>query len=112
MPAKDTKKSILVITFLPANFKEMVTCAERFPQEMIWLPQEIFFGVVTYVVNEKAWLLQWNLLPPATDQRKHNYAATVSTEQVPFPPLPPTKILPCVQGKSISGARARVFRIR
>ena len=50
MPAKDTKKSILVIIFLPANFKEMVTCAERFPQEMIWLPQEIFFGVVTYVL--------------------------------------------------------------
>ena len=50
MPAKDTKKSILVIIFLPANFKEMVTCAERFPQEMIWLPQEIFFGVVTYVI--------------------------------------------------------------
>ena len=48
MPAKDTKKSILVIIFLPANFKEMVTCAERFPQEMIWLPQEFFFGVVTY----------------------------------------------------------------
>ena len=50
MPAKDTKKSILVITFLPANFKEMVTCAKRFPQEMIWLPQEIFFGVVTYEI--------------------------------------------------------------
>ena len=58
MPAKDTKKSILVIIFLFANFKEMVTCAERFPQEMIWLPQEIFFGVVTYevgcfVINKK-----------------------------------------------------------
>ena len=50
MPTRDTKKSIRVIIFLPANFKEMVTCAERFPQEMIWLPQEIFFGVVTYVL--------------------------------------------------------------
>ena len=47
MPAKYTKKSIWVIIFLPANFKEMVTCALRFPQEMIWFPQEIFFGVVT-----------------------------------------------------------------
>ena len=42
MPAKDTKKSILVITFLPANFKEMVTCAERFPQEMIWFLKKFF----------------------------------------------------------------------
>jgi hypothetical protein len=45
MPAKDTKKSIMVIIFLHANFEEMITCAERFPQEMIWLPQENFFGV-------------------------------------------------------------------
>ena len=52
MPTRDTKKSIRVIIFLPANFKEMVTCAERFPQEMIWLPQEIFLGVVTYDLGE------------------------------------------------------------
>ena len=53
MPAKDTKKSIWVIIFLPANLKEIVTCVERFPQEMIWLPQEIFFGVGTYGVSHK-----------------------------------------------------------
>ena len=50
MPAKDTKKSIWVIIFLPANLKEIVTCVERFPQEMIWLPQVNFSGVETYEV--------------------------------------------------------------
>ena len=48
---KRYKKSIWVIIFLPANFEEMVTCAERFPQEMIWLPQENFFGVETYAIT-------------------------------------------------------------
>ena len=32
----------------------MVTCAERFPQEMIWLPQENFFGVETYELLQAA----------------------------------------------------------
>jgi hypothetical protein len=38
--------------FLPANFDEIVTCAERFPQEMIGLPQKNFFGVETYELQE------------------------------------------------------------
>ena len=34
--------------FFDLYFFYLVTCAEQFPQEMIWLPQENFFGVETY----------------------------------------------------------------